>query len=145
MISRPMCTRSSRAALRDILLPQFVLGYSSGENEILSLPFFKMRFVQFDEYWNALARLLPYPGHPESRLAYLDNGFSQAILLCNLLFQDVATLQPFREDVGIEALQEFRIIIRRSIPLDRRNSQPLPAKTRISANARTTSSRATRP
>lgn len=102
----------------DILLPQYVLGYSSGENEILSLPFFKLRFVQFDEYWNALTRQLTYPGHPEARLAYLDNGFSQAILLCNLLFQDEATLQPFREDVGIEALKEFRIILRRSIPLE---------------------------
>lgn len=101
----------------DILLPQYVLGYSSGENEILSLPFFKMRFVQFDEYWNALTRQLSYSGHPESRLAYLDSGFSQAILLCNLLFQNEAALQPFREDVGIEALREFRIIIRRSIPL----------------------------
>lgn len=102
---------------RDLLLPQYVLGYSSGENEILSLPFFKMRFVQFDEYWNAMVRQLSYPGHPETRLAYLDSGFSQAILLCNLLFQDEATLQPFREDVGIEALQEFRILIRRSISL----------------------------
>lgn len=102
----------------DILLPQYVLGYSSGENEILSLPFFKMRFVQFDEYWNALTRQLSYPGHPETRLAYLDNGFSQAILLCNLLFQDEATLQPFREDVGIDALREFRIILRRRIPID---------------------------
>jgi restriction system-associated AAA family ATPase len=101
----------------DILLPHYVLGYSSGENEILSLPFFKLRFVQFDEYWNSLTRQLSYPGHPETRLAYLDNGFSQAILLCNLLFQDEATLQPFREDVGIESLREFRIIIRRSIPL----------------------------
>jgi restriction system-associated AAA family ATPase len=101
----------------DILLPEYVLGYSSGENEILSLPFFKLRFVQFDEYWNALTRQLSYPGHPETRLAYLDSGFSQAILLCNLLFQDGATLQPFREDVGIEELREFRIIIRRSIPL----------------------------
>lgn len=99
----------------DILLPQYVLGYSSGENEILSLPFFKLRFVQFDEYWQALKQQLPYPGRPETRLAYLDNGFSQAILLCNLLFLDDATLQPFREDIGIEALQEFRIIIRRSI------------------------------
>lgn len=103
---------------RDFLLPRYVLGYSSGENEILSLPFFKMRFVQFDEYWNALTRQLSYPGHPEARLAYLDSGFSQAILLCNLLFQDEATLQPFREDVGIEALREFRIILRRRIPLD---------------------------
>lgn len=103
---------------RDLLLPQYVLGYSSGENEILSLPFFKMRFVQFDEYWNALTRQLSYPGHPETRLAYLDSGFSQAILLCNLLFQDDSTLQPFREDVGIEALREFRIILRRRIPID---------------------------
>ncbi len=102
----------------DILLPQYVLGYSSGENEILSLPFFKMRFVQFDEYLNALTKQLSYPGHPETRLAYLDSGFSQAILLCNLLFQDEATLQPFREDVGIEALQEFRIILRHRIPID---------------------------
>jgi restriction system-associated AAA family ATPase len=102
----------------DILLPQYVLGYSSGENEILSLPFFKMRFVQFDEYWNALTRQLSYPGHPETRLAYLDSGFSQAILLCNLLFQSESTLQPFREDVGIEALREFRIILRRRIPID---------------------------
>lgn len=101
----------------DILLPQYVLGYSSGANEILSLPFFKLRFVQFDEYWNSLTRQLSYPGHPETRLAYLDNGFSQAILLCNLLFQDEATLQPFREDVGIESLRQFRIIIRRSISL----------------------------
>ncbi len=99
----------------DILLPQYVLGYSSGENEILSLPFFKMRFVQFDEYWQALNQQLSYPGYPETRLAYLDSGFSQAILLCNLLFQDETTLKPFREDVGIGALQEFRIIIRRSI------------------------------
>lgn len=100
-----------------MLLPQYVLGYSSGENEILSLPFFKMRFIQFDEYYNALTQQLPYPGHPETRLAYLDNGFSQAILLCNLLFLDENNLRPFREDVGIEALQEFRIIVRRSVEL----------------------------
>ncbi|WP_019661323.1 restriction system-associated AAA family ATPase [Stenotrophomonas hibiscicola] len=103
---------------RDFLLPQYVLGYSSGENEIVSLPFFKLRFVQFDEYWNALTRQLSYPGHPETRLAYLDSGFSQAILLCNMLFHDEATLQPFREDVGIETLREFRVILRRRIPID---------------------------
>jgi restriction system-associated AAA family ATPase len=102
--------------IRD-LLPDYILGYSSGENEILSLPFFKMRFVQFDEYFQALKQQLPYPGRPESRLVYLDSSFSQAILLCNLLFQDPNTLKPFREDVKIVELKEFRIIIRRSIPL----------------------------
>ncbi|MGR7949360.1 restriction system-associated AAA family ATPase [Alcaligenes sp. RM2] len=107
----------------DILLPQYVLGYSSGENEILSLPFFKMRFVQFDEYWDALVKQDSYSGFPDARLAYLDSGFSQAILLCNLLFQDEMTLQPFREDVGIEELKEFRIILRRSIPLTRQQAE----------------------
>jgi len=101
----------------DIILPQYVLGYSSGENEILSLPFFKMRFIQFDEYWNALSQQLPYPGYPETRMTYLDNSFSQALLLCNLLFQEEPTLQPFREDIGIESLKEFRIILRRTILL----------------------------
>ncbi|MGR6860640.1 restriction system-associated AAA family ATPase [Aliivibrio salmonicida] len=97
----------------DILLPQYIIGYSSGENEILSLPFFKIRFVQYDEYWQALKEQLPYSGTPESRLIYLDNSFSQAILLSNLLYQNDDTLAPFREEVGIEKLNEFRIIIKR--------------------------------
>ena len=100
------------------LLPDYILGYSSGENEILSLPFFKMRFVQFDEYDQVLKQQLPYPGRPESRLVYLDSSFSQAILLCNLLFQDADALTPFRDDVKIAELREFRIIIQRSIELE---------------------------
>ncbi|MGP0594670.1 restriction system-associated AAA family ATPase [Nitrospira sp. T9] len=99
------------------LLPKYILGYSSGENEILSLPFFKMRFIQFDEYWQALKQQLPYPGRPESRLVYLDSSFSQAILLCILLFQDDNALTSFREDVKIKELREFRIIIRKKIEI----------------------------
>jgi len=99
----------------EILLPQYIVGYSSGENEILSLPFFKMRFVQYDEYWQALKEQLPYSGTPESSLIYLDNSFSQAILLSNLLYQNRETLAPFREEVGIEKLNEFRIIIKRQL------------------------------
>lgn len=109
---------STGRALRRALLPDYVLGYSSGENEILSLPFFKMRFVQFDEYGQALKKQDHYGDHPESRLVYLDNGFSQAILLCNLLFEDADALTPFRDDVKIEDLKEFRIIIRRSIEVE---------------------------
>jgi restriction system-associated AAA family ATPase len=77
-----------------------------------------MRFVQYDEYWQALKQQLDYPGSPESRMVYLDSGFSQAILLCNLLFHDEATLRLFWEDVGIKSLREFRIVIQRSFELD---------------------------
>ncbi len=31
-------------------LPEYIVGYSSGDNEILSLPFLKMRMIQYDEY-----------------------------------------------------------------------------------------------
>jgi restriction system-associated AAA family ATPase len=112
---------------RDFLLPEFVLGYSSGENEILSLPFFKMRFVQFDEYWTRLKDRYPYPGHPETRLTYLDSGFSQAILLCNLLFAGDGRLEAFTRDIGIEALKEFRIVLRRSVLLDEAQARPFMA------------------
>jgi restriction system-associated AAA family ATPase len=106
------------------LLPDFVLGYSSGENEILSLPFFKMRFVQYDEYWQCLQEQLPYSGRPETRLAYIDNSFSQAILLCNLLFpHSEAVMAPFRSDIGIDELIEFRIVIKRTISISPEQTQ----------------------
>jgi restriction system-associated AAA family ATPase len=106
------------------LLPDFVLGYSSGENEILSLPFFKMRFIQYDEYWQCLQEQLPYSGRPETRLAYIDNSFSQAILLCNLLFpHDDEVMKPFKVDIGINELLEFRIVIKRTISVSPEQAQ----------------------
>ncbi|BHH85781.1 restriction system-associated AAA family ATPase [Desulforhopalus sp. 52FAK] len=111
-VEKPLPRTNAKA-----LLPDYVLGYSSGENEILSLPFFKMRFIQLDEYLESLRERLSYPGRSESRHTYLDNTFSQAILLCNLLFQDDDTLEPFRQEVGVESLQQFRIILKLSIAI----------------------------
>lgn len=103
-------TKLNRTEVK-LFLPDYVLGCSSGGNEILSLPFFKMRFIHFDEYMDQLTKGFGYSQVPEGRLVYLDNQFSQAILLCNFLLQpDV--LEPFREEVGLEAIDEFRIIIR---------------------------------
>ncbi len=41
------------------VLPKYIVGYSSGHNEILSLPFFKMRFIHFDEYRDHLTKDVP--------------------------------------------------------------------------------------
>ncbi|MBP1682538.1 MAG: hypothetical protein H6Q27_101 [Ignavibacteriaceae bacterium] len=96
-----------------LLLPKYVLGYSSGENELLSLPFFKTRFLHFDEYADKLTHEEPfgYPPKSEGRLVYLDNQYSQAILLANFLIQDEKMLAPFNEEVELEDLDEFRLII----------------------------------
>lgn len=93
------------------MLPDYVLAYSSGENEILSLPFFKMRFINYDAYLYHLTRQSDYPG-PEGRMTFLDTQMSQATLICNFLFQDEKVLEPFKTDVGVEGLKQFRIIIR---------------------------------
>ncbi len=100
---------NSKEHLKEVL-PQYVIGYSSGENEILSLPFFKMRFIQFDEYFNCLTNDISY-STPEARLVYLDNEYSQAIFLCNFLFQDDDILKVFKDELKIEKIKSFRIII----------------------------------
>lgn len=91
--------------------PNFVLAYSSGENEILSLPFFKMRFIHYDEYEQALRKQLPY-AQPEGRLIYFDNSFSQAVFLTNYLMQEQKVLEPIYKTLGIKGISQFRIIIR---------------------------------
>ncbi|WP_316834464.1 restriction system-associated AAA family ATPase [Pedobacter nutrimenti] len=105
----------TRLEVKDIL-PEYVVGYSSGENEILSLPFFKMRFIHYDEYEDALRNETGY-SQPEGRLVYLDNQYSQAIFLTNYLMQDEAILSPIYQAIGIKAIKPFRIIIRQDVPI----------------------------
>jgi restriction system-associated AAA family ATPase len=94
-------------------LPRYIIGYSSGDNEILSLPFFKMRFIHFDEYRDHLIKDVPYDGKPEGRMIYVDDQFSQAILICHFLFPSEAILRVFEEKIGLKGIRRFRIIIRR--------------------------------
>ena len=62
-------TKLSRVEVKDFL-PKYVLGFFSGHNEILSLPFFKMRFIHFDEYKDILIKDDHYGQAPEGRLIY---------------------------------------------------------------------------
>jgi restriction system-associated AAA family ATPase len=94
------------------VLPEFVVAYSSGENEILSLPFFKMRFIHFDEYLDAVRLQTTYAGYPEGRLTFLDQELSQAILLSNFILGDTVRLHPFKAVMGLERVKYFRIILR---------------------------------
>jgi len=98
-------------------LPELVIGYSSGENEILSLPFVKSRLLQLDEYYYHLKNRdkleLNYnlSEKPESSLVYMDYHMSQAILLANFLIQEEDTLKPIKEQLEINKLHSFRLVI----------------------------------
>ncbi|WP_299466014.1 restriction system-associated AAA family ATPase [uncultured Microscilla sp.] len=89
-------------------LPDLIIGYSSGENEILSIPFFKNRLLHYDEYRIALEKQARYT-EPESSLLYIDYEMSQAVLLVNLIFQSNEVLTPLTEELGILGMTRFRM------------------------------------
>lgn len=89
-------------------LPDLVVGYSSGENEILSLPFIKNRLVHLDEYKEAIKDKRDFI-EPETSLVYIDEEMSQAVLLACLIFEDKETLKPLRKELGILGIQSFRM------------------------------------
>ncbi|MEN8637800.1 restriction system-associated AAA family ATPase [Pseudoalteromonas distincta] len=93
-----------------LYLPDLVIGYSSGENEILSIPFLKTRLLNFDEYRLSLEEKARYK-EPESSLLYVDYELSQAVLLANLLFQEKDVLEPLHNELGIKDIIRFRMNI----------------------------------
>ena len=108
-------------------LPANIIAYSSGENEILSLPFFKMRFIHFDEYMDRLNQSFDYSQAAEGRLCFLDNEFSQAIILSNFLLQPKELLKPFTDELGLVGIRSFRIIIKQTIEFDDSEYPDFPA------------------
>lgn len=89
-------------------LPDLIIGYSSGENEILSIPFLKTRLIHFDEYYEAVEKKLAYK-EPESSLIYIDYEMSQAVLLSNYIFQKKEVLKPLLDELGIRDIKRFRM------------------------------------
>ncbi|MGN7759637.1 restriction system-associated AAA family ATPase [Chryseobacterium sp. 22532] len=92
-------------------LPDHVIGYSSGENEILSLPFIKARLVHLDEFKQYTKEGVARYEEPENGLIYIDNAMSQAVLLSCLLLENQEALKQLRKEVGIECLESFRMHI----------------------------------
>lgn len=96
------------------VLPEYIVGYSSGQNEILSLPFYKIRLIQYDEYLDYLKRDENFANH-ESRMIYLDDAFSQAIFITNFIFTDNVVNEVFKDTIGVESVESFRIVINKDI------------------------------
>lgn len=101
-------TNFPQAAEGKEYLPQIIVGYSSGENEILSLPFRKSRLINFDKYREDYLKEYRFE-EPENSLIYIDAEMSQAVLLACLLFENEETLKPLIKELGIVGLRSFRM------------------------------------
>lgn len=93
-----------------LYLPEIIVGYSSGENEILSIPFRKSRLINFDKYRQDSIDNRPFE-EPENSLIYIDAEMSQAVLLSCLLLEDDEALKPLKKELGIVGLHSFRMNI----------------------------------
>ncbi|MFB9107515.1 restriction system-associated AAA family ATPase [Flavobacterium gyeonganense] len=95
------------------ILPKRIIGYSSGQNELLSIPFTRIKF----RYYNTLIQEYKstYRDNVEySRLRYIDYEENSSILLANFLMAKGNEADILKETILIEDIDSFDLIINRN-------------------------------
>src|SRR5690606_34537314 len=94
------------------LLPTRIVGYSSGQNELLSIPFKKICFKYYDSLRKEHKRTLFRQYIPPPRLNYMDYENHAVILVANYLINSPPALDIFKHRIGIEDIFAFDMYIR---------------------------------
>jgi restriction system-associated AAA family ATPase len=94
------------------LLPQKIVGYTSGDNETLSLPFFLSRSGYADEVGRkALNLATRNQSIPDTRLMLIDYGTHLEVLVANLLLGEDSQRDALLKEANLQDLHSFRCII----------------------------------
>lgn len=93
-----------------LVLPNKIIGYSSGMNELISSPFLKMQFHYFHEYQSRLQDDV-LDNFEDGKLFYMNYESNAAIVVANYLLQHPDKLSVLEETVEIKELDSFRIVI----------------------------------
>jgi restriction system-associated AAA family ATPase len=122
----------SKERITQHILPQKIIGYSSGQNELLSNSFLKMRYHYFNEYIEMIALLEKEYDENEntdkstsskvgtnliadSRLVLLDYRNNASVFIANALRAEIPKTESgkhvFEELLNITGLHSFRISI----------------------------------
>lgn len=93
------------------LLPTFVIGYTSGDNQTLS-----KRFEEtYIEYSDAVTNLSKNPDGsivPDTRLVFMDYKVNSFVLIANSIFRSTSQLQLISDKISQwDSLESFRITI----------------------------------
>lgn len=100
-------------------LPSYIIGYSSGMNELISNPYIKMDFKYLQEF-SKLASESSIGSLDVNRLFFMDYDLNKLITICNFLFDEkvdnselgVKNVRPLKEKIGIKDLYSFTIELR---------------------------------
>ncbi|SFA58427.1 restriction system-associated AAA family ATPase [Pedobacter suwonensis] len=85
------------------LLPKKVIAYTSGQNELLSNPFIRLRYHYFTEMVNSEYK------RANRRMYFLDAESNYSIFVANMLLGKTAPLNYLKSIFRIEDLHSFRI------------------------------------
>lgn len=92
-------------------LPSVVVGYTSGENETLSLPFLVSRSAYADEVAGNARHGRKDVDAPEPRLMLIDYGTHFEVLLANLLLGPPTVRKLLLEAPRLDEISSFRCVI----------------------------------
>lgn len=99
-------------AQTEALLPTKVIGYTSGANETLSLPFLVSRSGYADEVGRRALDVSKEQGAvPDTRLMLIDYGTHLEVLVANLLLGSTEQRVALLEDARVQDLHSFRCVI----------------------------------
>lgn len=94
-------------------LPKRIIGYSSGQNELLSIPFTKIKFRYYNtllqEFKSTYRDTIEY-----SRLRYIDYEENSNILLANFLMAKNSEADVLKETILIDDIDSFELVINRN-------------------------------
>lgn len=94
------------------LLPAKVVGYTSGGNETLSLPFLVSRAGYANDVAERALKSSPaQEAVPDSRLMLIDYGTHLEVLVANLLLGTQSQSRALLEDVRVQDLHSFRCVV----------------------------------
>ena len=91
-------------------LPKKIIGYSSGQNELLSNPFLKMRFHYVEKLRSMLKSKKRFD-LGKSRLYWMDYHNNNATVISNLLLAKKKTRRLLTKEIGVFAVDSFKIVI----------------------------------
>jgi restriction system-associated AAA family ATPase len=104
------CATDSSEAVS--LLPRKVVGYTSGDNETLSLPFLLSRSGYADEvYTQALNESALETSIPDTRLMLIDYGTHLEVLVANLLRAGLKQKSALLKHANLQGLHSFRCVV----------------------------------
>jgi restriction system-associated AAA family ATPase len=90
----------------ELLLPKKIVAYTSGQNEMLSNPFYKLKYHYFRENLE-----LKSDHEVNDRMFFIDKANNFNVFISNLLLSDPIKVNRLQEVYKIKGLHSFRITI----------------------------------